>query len=142
MFWKGGTNMKHDQQSKEQTTPKRKSARVHHRPVQRLSPEQARTLWAIAKEHDQEALFMLALVLGLRSRELLALQWQAINWESGSLWVRLTLPALWRGTDQPLFQPVLRQRMIPSRWEIACKSTLCANGKNESLSECHGSHRT
>jgi integrase len=104
--------MKDYRLNEKQIAPERKSARVHLRPVQFLSPEQARDLLVTAKEQDHEVLLMLALVLGLRSGELLALQWQAIDWESGSLRVSLTRPVAYRSADQPVLQPVTRERMI------------------------------
>lgn len=104
--------MKDHRLNEKQIAPERKSARIHRRPVQFLSPEQARNLLVTAKEHGHEVLLMLALVLGLRSGELLALQWQAIDWESGSLRVSLTQPVAYRSADQPILQPVTRERMI------------------------------
>lgn len=104
--------MKDYRLNEKQIAPERKSTRVHRRSVQFLSPEQARDLLVTAKEQDHEVLLMLALVLGLRSGEMLALQWQAIDWESGSLRVSLTRSVAYRCTDQPILQPVTRERMI------------------------------
>jgi integrase len=71
--------MKDDRQDEYQVPRKRISMLVHRRPVHLLSPEQARILLATGKEHGHEVLLLLALVLGLRAGELLALQWQAID---------------------------------------------------------------
>jgi integrase len=85
---------------------------VHRRPLHLLRPEQARILLATGKEHGHGVLLLLALVLGLRAGELLALQWQAIDWEAGSLFVRLTRPASRSSAAQPMFLPAKYQRMI------------------------------
>jgi integrase len=90
-----------------------KSARIHRRPLQLLSPEQARTLLATGTGHGHEVLLSLALILGLRAGELQALQWQDLDWEAGFLLVRLTRPTSRNRATQSLFLPAKHPRKIP-----------------------------
>ncbi len=53
-----------------------------------LSAEQARALLAAARGHRLEALFHLALSLGLRQGELLGLKWEDVDWNGRTLQVR------------------------------------------------------
>jgi integrase len=104
--------MKDSIQNKVQVSPKWRGINVHRRILHLLSPEQARTLLAAGKGHPHEVLLMLSLVLGLRAGELRALQWQAIDWEVGSLSIRLTRPAVHRGTAPSLLLPAKHPRTI------------------------------
>jgi integrase len=56
-----------------------------------LSPEQARALLATAKGDRLEALYVLALSTGMRLGELLALKWNDVNLDVGTLQVRATV---------------------------------------------------
>jgi integrase len=59
--------------------------------IKPLSSEQARALLRAAKEERLEALYMLAITTGMRQGELLALKWEDVNLEAGTLQVRRTL---------------------------------------------------
>ena len=50
-----------------------------------LSPDQAKVFLAAVSDHPQEALFSVALSLGLRRGEISGLRWQDIDWAAGSL---------------------------------------------------------
>jgi integrase len=56
-----------------------------------LTPEQAQRLLEVAREHKLEALLTLAVTTGMRRGELLALHWQDIDFNEGSLYVRRTI---------------------------------------------------
>lgn len=77
-----------------------------HRPrqIQPLTPEQAKTLLRAVIGHRLEALITVALGLGLRRGEALALHWDAVDLEAGVLSVRHTLD--WKGGD-----PVARRSL-------------------------------
>ena len=59
--------------------------------IQPLSTEQAEKLISTVRGHRWEALFILALVTGLRRGEILGLKWQDIDFVSGTLHVRRIL---------------------------------------------------
>ena len=59
--------------------------------IQPLSMPQIRQFLAVIHGHRQEALFILALATGMRRGELLALKWQDLDLERGSLQVRRIL---------------------------------------------------
>jgi integrase len=59
--------------------------------VQPLDPGQARTLLQTVQGHRLEALFTVALAIGLRPGEALGLQWQDVDLEAGTLSVRRAL---------------------------------------------------
>lgn len=61
--------------------------------MQMLDIIQARQLVETAKGHPQEALFVLALVNGMRRSELLGLKWQDLDFEKKMLCVRRTINA-------------------------------------------------
>src|SRR5260370_6234297 len=56
--------------------------------IRPLSLQQIHQLLAVARGHRQEALFILALATGMRRGELLALKWQDLDLEQGTLQVR------------------------------------------------------
>lgn len=65
--------------------------KVEHAEIEPYSPEQAQQLIEAAKGHRLGALFSVALAVGLRKGEALALKWSAIDIERGTLAVRLAL---------------------------------------------------
>lgn len=78
-------------------------------PLHLMTLEQARTLIKIGKGHAFEVPLILGLGLGLRAGELLALQWNAINWQDGSLRVHQT----WHYSQGSLAQPLFHQAKHP-----------------------------
>jgi len=67
--------------------------RRERREMQALSPEQARRFLAVARGTHHGALFELALTTGLRPSEYLALKWEDIDFERGTLSVVRSLDA-------------------------------------------------
>lgn len=67
--------------------------RRERREMQALSPEQARRFLAVARGTRHGALFELALTTGLRPSEYLALKWEDIDFERGTLSVVRSLDA-------------------------------------------------
>lgn len=65
--------------------------KVEHAEISPFTPEQAMAFIEAAKGHRIGALFSVAASIGLRKGEALALQWPAIDFERGTLQVRLTL---------------------------------------------------
>ena len=65
--------------------------RVKRHEIQPLTPEQARTLLATMRGHRLDALFTVALALGLRQGEALGLQWDAVDLDARVLHVRASL---------------------------------------------------
>ena len=65
--------------------------KVEHAEICPFTPEQAMKFIEASKEHRLGALFSVALAVGLRKGEALALKWSAIDLERGTLSVRLTL---------------------------------------------------
>ncbi len=59
--------------------------------IQPLNTEQIQKLLSVLSGHKWEALFTLAIVTGLRRGEILALKWQDINVDTGTLQVRRIL---------------------------------------------------
>jgi integrase len=59
--------------------------------IQPLSIQQIQQFLAVARGHRQEALFILALATGMRRGELLALKWQDLDLEQGTVQVRRIL---------------------------------------------------
>jgi integrase len=88
-------------------TPQEKKLSLHL-----MTLEQARTLIEIGKEHAFEVPLVLGLGLGLRAGELLALQWNAINWQDGSLRVHQARHYAQGSPVQPSFQPAKHPRVI------------------------------
>ena len=62
--------------------------RVVHKAINPLTPDEARKFLAAIKGHRLEALFSVALALGLRQGEALGLRWDDIDLTSGTLRVR------------------------------------------------------
>jgi len=67
------------------------TARVVAKEVQPLTPDEARLFLESIKGDSLEALFAVAVSLGLRQGEALALRWQDVDWASGKLRVRYAL---------------------------------------------------
>lgn len=65
--------------------------RVPHNEIAPLTPSQARTLLEAAKGDRLEALYSVALALGLRQGEALGLRWEDVDFESGLIHVRFEL---------------------------------------------------
>lgn len=65
--------------------------RVPHNEITPLTPSQARTLLEAAKGDRMEALYSVALGLGLRQGEALGLRWEDVDFESGLIHVRFEL---------------------------------------------------
>jgi integrase len=65
--------------------------KVEESEIEPYTPEQAQKLIEAAKGHRLGALFSVALAIGLRKGEALALKWTAIDLERSTLAVRLTL---------------------------------------------------
>ena len=82
--------------------------RHQSREIQPLTTEQAKTLLAAVVGHRLEALITVALGLGLRRGEALALRWDAVDLDAGLLSVRHTLD--WAGGD-----PVARKSLAAER---------------------------
>jgi integrase len=59
--------------------------------IQPLTEKQAQQLLVVARGHSLEGLLTLAVTTGMRSGELLALKWQDINFDTGSLHIRRSM---------------------------------------------------
>lgn len=68
-----------------------------------LSPEMAKAFLVAAKEHRAEALFTVAVAVGLRLGEALGLRWQDVDLDEGTLTVRYQLQRL--GGKAQLVEP-------------------------------------
>ncbi|MEA2512758.1 MAG: hypothetical protein QOJ59_2245 [Thermomicrobiales bacterium] len=69
-------------------------ARERRTEVRPLTPEQARAFLDAARGHRLEALFTVALAIGLRQGEALGLRWEDVDLDAGLLRVRHTLQKL------------------------------------------------
>jgi len=65
--------------------------RTTHHEGKPFTPEEARVFLEAIREHRHEALFIVALTMGLRFGEALALQWRDIDTDAGTLSVRFQL---------------------------------------------------
>ena len=65
--------------------------KVHRKEMKCLNRQQAKTLLASAKGERYEAIYVVAVHCGLRQGEILALDWDAVDLEAGTLQVRRTL---------------------------------------------------
>jgi integrase len=68
-----------------------KAPRPRREEIRPLSREQVRALFEAASDHKLEGLYILAVTSGLRQGELLALRWEDVDLEAGTLHVRRTL---------------------------------------------------
>ncbi len=59
--------------------------RIQRKPISPLTPDEARTFLAGIRGHRLEALFSVALALGLRQGEALGLRWDDIDFKAGTL---------------------------------------------------------
>lgn len=66
------------------------------RKMEPLTPEQAQYLLTTLKGHELEALITVALATGMRHGELTGLEWNDINFDEGSVFVRRTVNRLGR----------------------------------------------
>jgi len=62
--------------------------RIQRKPINPLTPDEARRFLAAIRGHRLEALFSVALALGLRQGEALGLRWEDIDFGTGTLHVR------------------------------------------------------
>lgn len=62
--------------------------RIERKPVNPLTPEEARKFLGAIRGHRLEALFTVALALGLRQGEALGLRWEDVDYVAGTLRVR------------------------------------------------------
>jgi integrase len=62
--------------------------RVERKPINPLGPDEAKRFLQAIRSHRLEALFSVALALGLRQGEALGLQWEDVDFEVGTLHVR------------------------------------------------------
>lgn len=65
--------------------------RVQHKEIQPFTPTQAKQFLEAVQGHKLEALFTVALALGLRRGEALGLRWEDVDLEGGTLTVRASL---------------------------------------------------
>lgn len=77
---------------------------VPHREQNALDPDEARAVLEAAKGDPLEALYRLAITVGLRQGELLALRWPQVDLERGTLAVTATLEQR-RGHEPVVAQP-------------------------------------
>jgi integrase len=82
--------------------------RITKHEIRPFTPEQARSFLDAIADHRLEALFSVAIALGLRIGEALGLRWRDVDLESGVLHVRRALQR--SGGD-----PVARRRLIAER---------------------------
>ncbi len=82
-----------------------------------LSPEQARTLLAVASGDRLEAVYALAVTTGMRRGEILALQWKNVDLETGSLQVVGTLQRTKEGLS------IAEPKTDKSRRQVALSAT-------------------
>ena len=68
------------------------SPRVEHQEVEPFSPEEARTFLTSITGHRLQAMYVVALCVGLRKGEVLGLRWQDVDLDTGTLSVRVALP--------------------------------------------------
>jgi integrase len=87
------------------------------REIAPYTPEQAQKLIEAAKQHRLGAFFTVAVALGLRKGEALALQWPAIDLERGTLAVRLALQRIKMPGDEK-GQLILKEPKRSSRRTI------------------------
>jgi integrase len=73
--------------------------RVPHQEIHPLTPEQAHALLGAARGHRLEALISVAISLGLRQGEALALTWDDVDLEAGFLHVRRALQRMKGGYE-------------------------------------------
>lgn len=91
--------------------------RLRKKEKQVLSLEQAHTLLMHVKKHRLEAILMLALTTGMRRGEILALHWQDINLQEGSVQVKRTvdyIPHYGYVETEPKTATGFRKIMLPT----------------------------
>ena len=96
--------------------------RVERPEMLSLDPEQASRLLDTVKGDRLEALYAVALALGLRQGEALGLRWQDVDLDTGTLRVRVSLQRL-SGQPPILVEPKTRQsrRTLPIPHEVAAQ---------------------
>src|SRR4030042_5996392 len=90
-----------------------------------LKPEDARALLDAAATQKDRALFMAAILTGMREGELLGLKWEDFDWRNGQVYVRRTYnhgrfyePKTKTSRRKIDMAPELIQEL--KRWKIAC----------------------
>jgi len=113
--------------------------KVEHAEIEPYSPEQAQRLIEAAKAHRLGALFSVALAVGLRKGEALALKWSAIDFERGTLAVRLALQRV-KMPGEKKGQLVLKEPKRSSRRTInlpqVCISALLQHRTRQKQEHC------
>jgi len=89
--------------------------------VQPFTPDQARTFLAAIKGDRLEALYTVALAVGLRKGEALGLHWDDVDLDAATLWVRKALQRV-NGSLQLVEPKTARSRRTVSIPEIAVTS--------------------
>ncbi len=97
------------------------SPRVEHPEIQPLTPTQARTLLEAAKGDRFEALYILAIALGMRQGELLGLRWAYCDLDSNVLRVSVTLQRI-QGKFQLVEPKTERSRRTLNLPDIAVRT--------------------
>ncbi len=88
--------------------------RVERQDVQPFTPEQAARLLAAVRGQRLEALYTVALALGLRQGEALGLRWEDVDLEAGRLHVRVQLQRLeGRGPQLVALKTASSRRALP-----------------------------
>jgi integrase len=75
--------------------------RIERKPINPLTPEEARRFLAAIRGHRLDALFSVALALGLRQGEALGLRWEDIDFSAGTLRVSHQLQRAAENGEEP-----------------------------------------
>ena len=86
-----------------------------------ITPDHARAFLDTVKDTRHEALYMVALTLGLRQGELLGLRWQDVNLDAGTLTVRMQLQRGGRELVEPKTDRSRRTLALPTMTVDALK---------------------
>ena len=102
-----------------------------HRPkeIHPLTPEQARKLLNVARDHRLGALVSVATAIGLRIGEALGLSWSDIDFEAGTLTVRQALER--SGGD------VVERRRLTAERRTLLKQLTAAPGRSQARRDIH-----
>jgi integrase len=89
--------------------------RVERRQIEPLTPAQARAFLEAVSGHRLEALYRVALGLGLRRGEILALRWSDVDLDTGKLTIR---KAKTKAGERTLLLPDKLIRVLRAHWEF------------------------